>query len=43
MEPPDFHKAVQTQNFWMDISKLKSLGFEQHLSNEYSVKVLCIA
>lgn len=43
MEPPDFHKAVQTQNFWMDISKLKSLGFEQHLSNEYIVKDLCIA
>ena len=43
MEPPEFHKNVQTQNFWMDTTKLKSLGFEQHLTNEYIVKDLCIA
>ena len=43
MEPPEFHKNVQTQNFWMDTTKLKLLGFEQHLTNEYIVKDLCIA
>jgi nucleoside-diphosphate-sugar epimerase len=24
---PEFHKKVQTSNFWMDISKLQSLGY----------------
>mgnify|MGYP001161375722 FL=1 len=43
MEPPEFHKNVQTQNFWMDITKLKELGFEQHITNEFIVKDLCIA
>ena len=43
IEPPDFHKTVQTKNFWMDISKLKSLGFEQHFSTEYIMKDLCLA
>ena len=43
IEPPDFHKTVQTKNFWMDISKLKSLGFEQQFSTEYIMKDLCLA
>ena len=42
MEPPEFHKNVQTQNFWMDTSKLKLLGFTQHITNEFLVKDLCI-
>ena len=42
MEPPKFHKNVQTQNFWMDTTKLRLLGFEQHISNEFMVKDLCI-
>ncbi len=42
MEPPEFHKNVQTQNFWMDTTKLKDLGFEQHITNEFMVKDLCI-
>ena len=42
IDPPEFHKNVQTQNFWMDTTKLKSLGFEPHVSNEFIVKDLCI-
>ena len=42
MEPPEFHKNVQTQNFWMDTTKLKELGFAQHITNEFLVKDLCI-
>ena len=43
IEPPEFHKNVQTQHFWLDTTKLKSLGFEQHITNEFIVKDLCIA
>ena len=42
MEPPQFHKNVQTQNFWLDTSKLTLLGFTQHITNEFLVKDLCI-
>lgn len=42
MEPPEFHKTVQTQNFWLDTSKLKNLGFEPKLSLEFIVKDLCL-
>jgi len=42
IDPPEFHKNVQTQNFWMDTTKLRSLGFEPHVSNEFIVKDLCI-
>ena len=42
MEPPEFHKNVQTQNFWLDTSKLALLGFTQHITNEFLVKDLCI-
>jgi len=27
IDAPDFHKTVQAQDFWLDVSKLKSLGF----------------
>ena len=42
IDPPEFHKNVQTQNFWMDTTKLKALGFEQHITNEFLVKDLCL-
>ena len=29
VEVPVFHKKVQTREFWMDISKLKALGYRQ--------------
>ena len=42
IDPPEFHNNVQTQHFWMDTTKLKSLGFEPQVSNESIVKELCI-
>ena len=42
IDPPEFHNNVQTQHFWMDTTKLKSLGFEPQISNESIVKELCI-
>lgn len=42
VEPPEFHNVVQCQNFWMDTSKLKKLGFEQHLDLEHIIKDLCL-
>lgn len=42
IDPPEFHKTVQCQNFWMDTKKLQSLGFEQHLDLEFIVKDLCL-
>ena len=41
IDPPEFHNNVQTQNFYLDTTKLKSLGFEQHLTNEFIVNDLC--
>ena len=41
IDPPEFHNNVQTQNFYLDTTKLKSLGFEQHITNEFIVKDLC--
>ena len=42
IDPPEFHNNVQTQHFWLDTTKLKSLGFAQHITNEFIVKDLCI-
>ena len=42
IDPPEFHNNVQTQHFWMDTTKLKSLGFEPQVTNESIVKELCI-
>ena len=42
MDPPEFHNNVQTQHFWMDTTKLRSLGFAPKISNESIVKDLCI-
>lgn len=41
VEAPDFHKIVQSKNFWMDTSKLKSLGFNQKVSLQEGLKILC--
>jgi len=40
-ETPEFHKLVQTKDFWMNISKLKRLGFTQEISNEKIIQELC--
>jgi len=42
IDPPEFHNNVQTQHFWLDTTKLKKLGFAQHITNEFIVKDLCI-
>jgi nucleoside-diphosphate-sugar epimerase len=42
IDPPMFHKSVQTENFWMDTTKLRDLGFEPKLSLEFIVKDLCL-
>lgn len=39
--PPDFHKIVQVENFWMDTSKLKQLGFVQTISTNSIIQELC--
>jgi len=41
MEPPEFHKAVQVEDFYMDISKLKALGFKQKIKIEQGIRELC--
>lgn len=38
---PKFHSVVQTKDFWMDTTKLKSLGFEQKISLDDLIKQLC--
>ena len=41
-EAPEFHKIVQSKDFWFDISKLKSLGFGQTISTREIIEELCI-
>jgi dTDP-glucose 4,6-dehydratase len=31
VEPPHFHKTVQVKDMYLDVQKLKGLGFEQNL------------
>jgi nucleoside-diphosphate-sugar epimerase len=40
-EVPEFHRIVQTKNFWMDITRLNKLGFIQKISNDKIIKELC--
>lgn len=40
-ESPEFHKIVQTKDFWMDTTKLKNLGFEKKVSLEKMIGELC--
>ena len=41
-EAPEFHKLVQTKDFWFDTTKLKNLGFEQTIPIEKIIEELCI-
>ena len=41
IDPPNFHKKVQSKDFWMDTRKLKSLGFKTKFSNEDILNELC--
>lgn len=41
IEIPKFHQQVQTKNFWMDTTKLQSLGFKPKYSLEETLNKLC--
>ena len=41
IEPPDFHKTIQVKDFYMDVSKLKSIGFNQNILIEDGIRALC--
>jgi nucleoside-diphosphate-sugar epimerase len=40
MDPPHFHQVVQVEHAWLDVSKLKSYGFETKYSVEDTIKKL---
>ena len=41
INPPLFHSRVQNKHFWMDIQKLKSLGFKTSFSYKDIINELC--
>lgn len=41
-EAPEFHKIVQTKDFWMSNDKISELGFVQQISNENIIRELCL-
>ena len=41
IEPPEFHKNVQVQDFWMNVEKIKSLGFVPEYTLEEGLKNMC--
>jgi nucleoside-diphosphate-sugar epimerase len=42
IEPPKFHKDVQTQDFYLDTSKLQELGFKPSMDHVEIVESLCL-
>jgi len=42
MEVPVFHQKVQVPNFYMNVDKLKLLGFKQNISIEEGIQELCL-
>lgn len=42
IDPPVFHQVVQIKDFYMNVDKLKSLGFSPKISIEQGVKELCL-
>lgn len=42
VEPTDFHKTVQVKDFFMDTTKLKTLGFSPKTSLYDGIKELCL-
>ena len=41
-EAPEFHKIVQSKDFWFDTTKLKKLGFAQSIPLQKIIEELCI-
>jgi hypothetical protein len=42
MEPTAFHRVVQVKDFWMDVSKLDSLGFVPSIPFRRGLEQLCL-
>jgi nucleoside-diphosphate-sugar epimerase len=42
IEPPTFHQVVQVKDFYMNVDKLKLLGFEPQITFAEGVKELCL-
>lgn len=40
-EPSSFHEQVQVRNFWMNVDKIKALGFAPKVSIEKGLEELC--
>lgn len=40
-ETPEFHKIVQSKDFWFDTTKLKNIGFTQLISSKKIIEELC--
>ena len=40
-ESPKFHQIVQAKDFWLDVTKLQTLGFTQSISTDEIIKQLC--
>ena len=40
-EAPEFHQIVQAKDFWLDTTKLQTLGFTQSISTDKIIKQLC--
>jgi nucleoside-diphosphate-sugar epimerase len=43
IETPEFHSIVQIKDFWMNTSKLESLGFKQKITLEKGIEELCLS
>jgi len=41
IDPPEFHKIVQTKDMFLDTSFLRSLGFKQKIAIKYGISELC--
>ena len=40
-EAPEFHQIVQAKDFWLDATKIQTLGFTQSISTDKIIKQLC--
>lgn len=41
IEAPEFHKIIQVKDFFMDISKLKKIGFSPNIDLRQGIKEIC--
>jgi len=42
IDTPRFHDIVQSRDFYMDVSKLNTLGFSPKISLDEGIKELCL-